>query len=76
MQLKPPPVSLLDAYTGTDVLRLYTTRVGVAGGAARQPSSPRAKADIGSADRAGDQQSSLPFGTGGIHNGAIQLERP
>lgn len=51
MQLKPPPVSLLDAYTGSEVLPLYTTRVSVTGGAAQHGrASGRARSDEGALD--------------------------
>lgn len=63
-ELKPPPVSLLDKYTGSEMLPLYTTEATVTGGEARHG---RASGHARSADGALDLDLRLPRETGRRH---------
>ncbi|NPD14756.1 Ohr family peroxiredoxin [Xinfangfangia sp. D13-10-4-6] len=65
-ELKPPPVSLLDPYEGTEVLPVYTTSVTVTGGAAGHG---RASGHALSDDGATDLALRLPKAMGGPGGG-------
>jgi len=64
--LQPPPVALLDPYSGTDVLPVYTTSVSVTGGAAGHG---RASGHAVSDDGELDLQLRLPKAMGGPGGG-------